>query len=277
MPDDLQVFISYKKHGGQTPDYAKNIADTLQSKYGFEVFIDILRIDTADHWEQKIYDEIHRADVLILLLEPETAKSEWVQREVDFARGSGVEVLPLLMVDRRQVDITEAMQKLALSSVQHSDHFRHSEADFEKLATNIRRLALATRAAQRAQYHRRESHWYNLPTDLKLKQYSYQMKDGQLPGVCVHLTTGDIMDMPPGTLDVMVNSENDYLEMGRLFEVNGLSARLRKAGAYFRNGRFIEDTVQKDLVEAYPDSLPVPLQQVIVTKAGHERGVLRAK
>src|SRR5262245_55549030 len=110
MPAKLHVFISYKKHDGETPAYATNIAETLRDKYGFEVFIDVQRIQTADEWEKKIYNEIHKADVLILLLEPETANSEWVQREVDFARGSCVVVLPLLMVDRKQVNIDEAIK-----------------------------------------------------------------------------------------------------------------------------------------------------------------------
>ncbi|MEP7286040.1 MAG: TIR domain-containing protein [Chloroflexota bacterium] len=277
MAAKLHVFISYKKHDGETPAYATNIAHTLKEKYDFEVFIDVLRIDTADHWEQKIYNEIHRADVLVLLLEPLTATSEWVQREVDYARGSCVSVLPLLMVDRKQVNISEATDKLALSGLQHSPYFQQSESDYDALAADLRRLALDTRDAQRRQHRQREKHWHEVPTDLNLKQRSYRMKNGHLPDLRIHLSVGNILDMPAGTLDVIVNSENDYLQMARFYEVNTLSARLRKTGAYFdKNKRLVEDTVQRDL-DAYDDVRPVSTTQVIVTKAGHELSDLRLR
>ncbi len=274
MPNNIQVFISYRKHEHQTPAYALNIAERLKTGYGFDVFIDSLRLNTADEWERKIYDEIHKSDVLILLLEPETESSDWVQREVDFARGADVRIVPLLMVDRNTVDIVRAIEKLALSSVQHSKQFQQRAEDYEQLAATIRRLALDTRDAQKRRYRQREDHWYTLPISFQFKKHTYQMKDGTHPDLRIHLTVGNILDMQPGSLDVIVNSENDFLQMARFYEVHTLSSRLRNEGAYFEDGRLIEDTVQNDL-NTVGGQRPVQLCQVYTTKAGHAKGILR--
>jgi O-acetyl-ADP-ribose deacetylase (regulator of RNase III) len=279
MTDKLHVFISYKKLPGSiTPPYAMNIATRLAKDYGFSVFIDIEKMQTGDVWAQRIYDEIHMADVLVLLLEPNTATSEWVQREVDFARGANVSIVPLLMVDRGEVDINEAIKRLALATIQHSPHFREQAEDYERLAKDIRRLAIDTRLAQRRQHRQREQHWFSLPTEaLRYKARVYQMHDGRLPALQICLTVGNVLDMQPGSIDVIVNSENDFLQMARFYEANTLSARLRLAGALFDDdGRMVEDTVQQDLI-ADGKVLPVPLRQVIIKRAGHERGALRAE
>jgi hypothetical protein len=80
---NTQVFISYKKKNQQTPPLARSLKQTLEDSYGYQVFLDIDRIPTAAEWAKHIYTNIHRSDVLIVLLEPETANSEWIQREVD--------------------------------------------------------------------------------------------------------------------------------------------------------------------------------------------------
>jgi O-acetyl-ADP-ribose deacetylase (regulator of RNase III) len=277
MTDKLHVFISYKKlEGSVTPAYATNIAAYLEQYYGVEVFIDIEKMHTGEDWARRIYSEIQQADALILLLEPNTANSEWVQREVDFARGANVALLPLLVVDRTTVNIDEAVKKLALASIQHSRHFQQRPEDYDALAADIRRLAIETRTAQRQHARQRERHWYALPTDaLKQKQRTYRLKDGKAPNLTICLTVGNILDMPPGSLDAIVNSENDYLQMARFFEVNTLSARLRRFGAWFDKGRLREDTVQQELLQRGGDSLPIPLRQVIATSAGHVKGDLR--
>lgn len=276
MPPKLHVFISYKKQDNVTPAYATNIAETLQTQYGISCFIDKLKIDTADQWEEKIYSEIRHADVLILLLEPQTAFSEWVQREVDFARGACVSLLPLLMVDKNKVDIAEAVKKLAISSLQHSEQFHQTAKDYDRLVANIRRLALDTRDAQRRQHRQRERHWYGLPSELKLKASSYRISKDEFPDLNIHIAVGNILDMLPDTLDVIVNSENDHLQMARFYEINTLSARLRKAGAHFKKGRMLEDTLQIDL-DACASERPVALTQVLVTPAGHPDSDLRAR
>jgi O-acetyl-ADP-ribose deacetylase (regulator of RNase III) len=276
MTDKLHVFLSYKKHGGVTPEYALRIFERLQNADPpLEVFIDVKRIETADEWEKVIYAKIHASDVLILLLEPETANSEWVQREVDFARGAGVEVLPLRVADEG-VDLTAAVQKLAMNSIQYSKYFRETEADYQELIGNIKRLALVTRDTQRNLFRSRENHWYSLPVQFQFKQQTFRLRNGLHPDFRLHLTVGNVLMLQPDTIDVIVNSENDYLQMARFFEIHTLSARLRVAGAHRVKGELIEDTIQYDL-DQIPVRRPVPLQQVIVTRAGHPNGELRKK
>jgi O-acetyl-ADP-ribose deacetylase (regulator of RNase III) len=274
---NTQVFISYKKKNQQTPPLARSLKQTLEGSYGYQVFLDIDRIPTAAEWAKHIYENIHRSDVLIVLLEPETATSEWIQREIDVARGAHVSILPLAVVDPRQIDLSVATEKLAIANLQYSQHFQGSADDFERLVGDIERLTKITRDAQKQWMTETQERWrVRPPRDHHSKYRSFPLDDSSDPR-CVHLAVGDIFAM--GSFDVIVNTENTYMQMARYYEYNTLSSKLRVLGSKLdAAGRIVEDSVQDELdaqIARMKIGRPVEARQVIVTHAGHEHSKLR--
>lgn len=140
---NIQVFVSYKKKKErEAPQLALDIATKLEEDYHYKVFIDQKRLKPGKEWEKEIYDNIHKSDVLIVLLEAETAKSDWVQREVDVARGAHVSILPLQIAD--EIDFKDAVDRLALDNIQYFRAFDGTEEQYEQLITDIERLSKDT-------------------------------------------------------------------------------------------------------------------------------------
>ena len=101
----------------------------------------------------------------------------------------------------------------------------------------------------------------------------------------LYLATGDLTELPMAdneTIDVIVNSENDYMQLARMFELNSLSVSLRLKGAYFENGRLMSDYVQDQLNQLIKrgykkQGLPVMVGEVLATYAGHPKSILRRR
>ena len=118
------------------------LAQTLDAH--FDVFIDVNNLEVGKRWADEIYRNIHESDVLIVVIERDTAESEWVQREVDVARGANVSILPLRVGD--EADTDNAVSKLALYEFQHFMDFDvAADADIERLLRDIARLSKQTR------------------------------------------------------------------------------------------------------------------------------------
>ncbi|MBK8026931.1 MAG: TIR domain-containing protein [Chloroflexi bacterium] len=276
MADKPQVFISYRKSGGQTPQIAVDLARSLKEAYGYEVFLDVMTMRTADAWRQRIYDNIRKSDVLILLLRKDTAESDWVQREVDFARGAGVSILPLRVDDIDSSELLEAADQLAISDLQHSPFFSGLPSDYDRLLDDIRRLTKETRRNQRAFLDQLARRWRPTPPTISQARYRTFRIPGGSSSCLVHLALGDMLDME--YFDVIVNSENDHMQMARYFEYTALSSRLRTMGALVEGGMTLEDTLQDHLNEQMRRGAikrPVGLTQVLVTRAGHPHSELR--
>lgn len=274
MADDqnTKVFISYRNIE-LSRQVAEKLAVHLRQRH-YQVFIDTQELKGGDLWQRKIYDNIRDSDVLIALIEEETAASEWVQREVDVARGANVSILPL-QIAANPIDIIDAQKKLALESTQFIP-FTGSDGDYELLIESVERLSKITRDSQRiwlrdVAYRRRARRAADSPS---IAAYT-------IPGLrrdcTLHLATGDITHIKD--VDVLVNSENDYMQMARTFGKASLSSTIRREGSLVRKGRLLEDTVQHEL-DAYiagsPDLMgrPIMLGQAIPTRAGHPQSTL---
>lgn len=105
-------------------------------------------IPTGSHWQDQIENEIKRAQGVIVLMTPESNKSEWVKREVLFAQTHGKTIFPLLgdgnesdavpfqLIDANWIDIREehydlGVQRLVLSIQQHFERLDKAEASSE--------------------------------------------------------------------------------------------------------------------------------------------------
>ncbi len=270
----MQVFISYKKIDGKTPPVALNIAAQLK-KRGYEAFIDEKKLPTGEAWAREIYRNIWRSGVLIVLLDEPTAQSEWVQREVDVARGAHVSILPLRLETTSDRAIMQAIEKLAINDLQHSKTFHGTPEDYEQLVADIERLAKKTRNAQEAWIEQLDDLWHVQKAPTRKALVSYWLFGG-VDGLRVHLATGDMTRLRD--IDVLVNTENNYMQMARAFERTTLSASLRRAGALTTASALQEDTVQlaldAQLTQSPHYQRPILAGQVIPTVAGHPDSVL---
>lgn len=96
--DFRSAFISYAS------DDRKEVALVLQgmrrSRPDLEVFFDIETLQSGESWENKLYEEIDKRDVLYLFWSQRAKESEWVEREWRYAletKGlSGIEPMPLV-------------------------------------------------------------------------------------------------------------------------------------------------------------------------------------
>jgi len=90
----IHCFIS---HSTQDERSAAIVKRELE-KYGFEAFICEQDIDTGCRYIEKIMEEIVRCDLFIILLNPDSYFSQWVNQEIGYAFSIGnKKFIPLLM------------------------------------------------------------------------------------------------------------------------------------------------------------------------------------
>jgi O-acetyl-ADP-ribose deacetylase (regulator of RNase III) len=81
----------------------------------------------------------------------------------------------------------------------------------------------------------------------------------------VGIITGDIVRVRG--IDIWVNPENTYMEMGRLHD-NSISGRIRYHGAKKEHGRVTHDTIANELSRRVGEKIPVGAGTVIPTGSG---------
>lgn len=261
----IRVFISYRRVG-DSEDKANSLHDRLRSR-GIDAFLDTKTIQGGDQWRQRIYGSIREADVLVILIASDS-DSQWLQREVDIARGALVSILPVRL--RSDDDISALMDKYHLDDLQYIK-YPMMDDEFDKFIELIRELSTETRDRQRR-------FWHDLNQKRETQRAAgdnphyvrYTGQDASLPEV--YLATGDLTKFRG--IDVLVNTENNYMQMGRVFENTTLSSTLRWEGSQLDEaGRLLEDTVQMELNEQINaqmgGTLPVMPTKVLVTRAGH--------
>ena len=271
----IRVFISYKRQ-----KLSKTVAGELKDRLtadGFQVFLDTRAIQGGQIWPAVIYREVGMSDVLVVLLEERTADSDWVQREVDTARGAHVSILPVKI--NPVVEITDALKVLAIEDVHYIDYFGADvEADYKTLTDNICSLCKTTKDAQATWIKSLQAKWRPVPAKNALCAAAFELRN-RLHPCRIYLTTGDITKVRD--IDVLVNSENNFMQMARVFETRHVSSVLRYAGSWENEaGHVISDAVQEELdqqIRLKVGIRPVALGKVIATNAGHPNSKLRRK
>lgn len=135
MPNKPSVFISYRRN--PSSEFARYIRREL-SDAGVTVFLDVEDI-TKGRFENVISDGIEKADSFLLILAPETLKSEWVQKEVKIALDLGKNIVPLLMPDfRMEEHVPEEMMALRrLHGIPYNHHYAEAALDKVKTALGV--------------------------------------------------------------------------------------------------------------------------------------------
>jgi len=264
----IKVFISYRNMQPSSQS-ARILYDRLKN-LGFETFFDTDEIKGGDPWADKIYRNISNSDVLLVLLQTETIDSVWVQREVDYARGAQIRILPVVIAEA-QIDPTQVLEKLAIRDTQFLQ-FDSKVADISAISNAIIELSKRTRDIQKTWIKNLEQKRRDKPAQDILSVASYEASSKAYP--CkIHLASGDMSNHKG--IDVLVNSMNDYMQMAQFYETKTLSSSLRIAGAHRLRGGRIIDYVQHQVNEQIADiGLPVEMREVIVTTAGHPKSRL---
>lgn len=87
------AFISYSS---KDRSIALTIAELLEKK-GHRIWLDQKVINTGSQWDTSITDGLDSARALILLLSPNSVKSEYVKQEYSYACGMKLQILPVII------------------------------------------------------------------------------------------------------------------------------------------------------------------------------------
>ena len=79
----MQVFLSYS---GADRDFARQLASQL-SKRGYDVWDSSDQLFPGDNWHLKIGEALQESKAMVVLLSPDSMKSQWVRREIEYALG----------------------------------------------------------------------------------------------------------------------------------------------------------------------------------------------
>lgn len=112
MSNQPKAFISY---ASEDRDFAELIKMKLESK-GVEIWSDIHKIQPGDEWRKQIDYGLLNSDVVIVLLNTNSAKSSYVTYEWAFALGNGKKIIPLLL---EECEIHPRMSVLQFVDFQH--------------------------------------------------------------------------------------------------------------------------------------------------------------
>ncbi|HLM56469.1 MAG TPA: toll/interleukin-1 receptor domain-containing protein, partial [Pyrinomonadaceae bacterium] len=94
-----QAFISYASK--DRPEVLKRVQMLNSAKINF--FQDLLTLEPGDEWATKLYEYIDKSDVFFLFWSKAASESEWVKREIEYARKAsedatpGPEIVPVII------------------------------------------------------------------------------------------------------------------------------------------------------------------------------------
>jgi O-acetyl-ADP-ribose deacetylase (regulator of RNase III) len=271
---NTNIFISYKTGEKDKNTLVANmIRDLLDDHEDYTVWMDD-KLMAGKRYNTQLYEQIGEADVLVLIYTEAAANSEWVKREIAVARGARTSILPVLVEGDNQT-MNEELGKFDLQDFQWVDFRQGSREQKDYLFDSIEQIKDEARENRRrwleSTVRLTESSFFKAEDDKA--HAAYRLADR--PATTVYLATGDITRLRG--IDVLVNSENNYMQMSRTFEPGTVSRALRWAGG-FADGRFY-DTIQRDLNDQVWRSdhryrVPVTATAVIPTHAGHPRSML---
>jgi WD40 repeat protein len=126
-----RVFISYAhENQGLAAEFL-----TWMTHEGHEVFLDqalVTGIAVGDDWEQRLYEQMRRADAMLCLVSGAYRDSVWCTAELAFARAQGCRVLPVL--------IESGVSHPLLLTEQFTDFARDPATSRSALAEALRRI-----------------------------------------------------------------------------------------------------------------------------------------
>lgn len=274
-----RIFISHKNDTDSNAIGA-DLGEFLREQ-GNTVFFDKDYLKPGMTWQQEIIDELLSSDVVVVILNEGTAESRWVQRDIDMARVLRISVLPINIVQNMELilDALDRFDLLATQIIKLDGHgIKKITETYSTIATRIEPLSQDTRSSQQDLIKELQMR-YEEPK-LKPKRVGRSRPDVTLfrhpdaEGLLFSIATGDASRMR--NYDVLVNSENNYMQMSRFDQTDTLSYAIRKNGAHMDGQILIEDTIQNELYDNVSKrGLPVPNRAVLATSAGHPKSAMK--
>ena len=87
----MSIFLSYSRNDSQQADeWVENL-----ERFGYRVWIDRAGIRGGQQWNETIVRSIKEAKALLLLLSPNSARSDNVRREIDLATEARKRIIPI--------------------------------------------------------------------------------------------------------------------------------------------------------------------------------------
>jgi len=246
----IKLFICYKKAlSGERPNEKAGILHYILSQdqeKRFDPWIDDSGLPMGLTWEKEIYHQILISDVLLVLIGPGTSESQWVRREIALASALGIAIVPLGF-DLNQTELEKELNALEIAHLQakvtHNIKLNKMEVLIRELGADFQSAYELTKKNQKETLRDLLARW-NPPTpkaadNQKAANFTLSAGGRSIP---LYVASGDISKIR--NIDVLVNSENDYMQMARFFESRTVSSMLRRRGARIRDGKY-EDTIQQ--------------------------------
>ena len=280
MTGPISIFICHKKilvrvkdgHDVEQENARASFLHAILQTYPdrYNPWIDESQIGAGMAWETEIYTQLLKSDVLLVAIGPGTSKSEWVRREIALARALGIAIVPL-GYDLSSEQFGAELKGLQIDDLQgkltQNIKFPTKDALLQEIDSDLQAATERTAIAQMSVLSTLNSRRTVTPSKAPDKQKAFS-KTATLGGstIRLHVASGDLTKT--SGIDVLVNSENDYMQMARFFETLTVSSLLRRRGARIAGGRYI-DTVQQELDAQLGDrARPVQAGEVFATSAG---------
>ncbi len=155
MAEQYDVFMSYSRTDA---DVMRRLTEDLR-KHGFVVWNDEALEPGTPSWKDAIEAAIEGAKTVVALLSPSAKKSEWIERELDYARAQNVPIIPVIVRGETQNAVP-----FELITVQRADLRKDYDEGFyqlqDALAEHLKRPDLRpparTRPVQELQAERQQ-------------------------------------------------------------------------------------------------------------------------
>lgn len=130
------IFISYSRKDSHIID---RLAARLERDC-YEVFVDRDDITPGASWSQRIVDAINQADMFVVVLSSNSAKSDNVAKEIDLALTSQRRILPIALAPANRIALSESLE-YELASRQMLDFYTGGfDRAYARLWTELRPL-----------------------------------------------------------------------------------------------------------------------------------------
>lgn len=271
MAERTRIFLCYRKKdaAGRESNNAYKLFEYLREIPEYDVWMDE-NLDPGFLWERTIYEHLISSHVVVLAISEGTSQSEWVRREISMAMAFSVPIIPIgLNIDEAMLQAE--LKALRLSELQHKKPFNMgshtARAVAIELAPPIQRAHERSKAAN-YELIKKIAATVTPPVKPAKPQLSAAKRELALATgpLTIHIASGDIFHL--NGYDVLVNSENDYMQMARIFDMASISSNIRHLGSSTERG-FIEDTIQTEIERAVSGSpRPVPIGTTFLTSSG---------
>jgi hypothetical protein len=95
VESSVQVFLSYTRSNAATAD----AVIPMLERHGIKVWRDIAGIPGGAKWRDSLVQALAKSALVLLLMSRESLGSKWVRREMEFADGRNVPILPVATED----------------------------------------------------------------------------------------------------------------------------------------------------------------------------------